>query len=95
MTGFCGVGELEGGYAVLHHVWEGEEAPFAGDDGAELLDRGAFVLDVVDFVDGAVVVLVVGEVEAVVDLLPEGEEGFSYVGGGVVVERCCAAGMRN
>ena len=74
MAWFGGIGEFEGAHSVLHHVWKGQETAFSRDDGAEILDLGTVVFDVVDFLDGAVVVLSIWEVEAVVYLLPEGEE---------------------
>lgn len=73
MTGFGGIRETEGGDAVMHHVWEAEEAGFAREDSAKVLNGRIAVLESVDLLDCLVLVVRVGEVATIFDLLPEGE----------------------
>ena len=69
MPGFRRVRQAEWTDSVLHRVWECQETSFAGDDFPELLFTWPVVMEAVNFLYGADISLIVGEIHALTYLL--------------------------
>ena len=81
MAWFCGIGELEGGDAVLENVGPGQETSFFADDVSDILDAAAIVFDAVDVAEPFEVPLLVGDLARWIDFarLAEGEAALGDI----------------
>ena len=59
--------------AVLHRIWEREESIFFAYYFSEILERGALVLETIDYLASTPITLFVGEVDATLHMLAKCE----------------------